>query len=76
MSTTDDPTVAPEARPVLLVDELDHAGRSTATLLASLAGRLTVLHGMTGADAIGAITSGYAAPLMGPVSPCSSALIT
>jgi hypothetical protein len=46
---------------VRLVDEPDRSGRSTATLLASLASRLMVLHGITGADAIGALTAGYAA---------------
>ncbi len=44
-----------------LVDEPDSSGRTTATLLASLAGRLAALHSVSGADAIGALTAGYAA---------------
>jgi hypothetical protein len=44
-----------------LVDEPDRSGRSTATLLASLSGRLAALHGITGADAVGSLTAGYAA---------------
>jgi len=44
-----------------LVDEPDSAGRTTATLLASLAARLAALHSISGADAIGALTAGYAA---------------
>lgn len=44
-----------------LVDEPDSTGRTTATLLASLAARLAALHSISGADAIGALTAGYAA---------------
>jgi hypothetical protein len=44
-----------------LVDEPNGTGRTTATLLASLAARLAVLHSVSGADAIGALTAGYAA---------------
>ena len=46
---------------LLLVDEPDGSGRTTATMLASLAARLAALHTISGADAIGALTSGYAA---------------
>lgn len=44
-----------------LVDEPDSMGRTTATLLTSLAARLAALHSISGADAIGALTAGYAA---------------
>lgn len=44
-----------------LVDEPDSSGRTTATLLTSLAARLAALHSISGADAIGALTAGYAA---------------
>jgi hypothetical protein len=44
-----------------LVDEADTAGRTTATLLVSLSARLAALHSISGADAIGALTAGYAA---------------
>jgi hypothetical protein len=43
------------------VDEPDGGGRTTATLLASLGGRLAVLHAVTGADAVGALLAGFAA---------------
>jgi hypothetical protein len=46
---------------VRLIDCADEPGRTTATLVASLAARLGVLHLMTGADAVGAMTSGFAA---------------
>jgi hypothetical protein len=46
---------------VRLVDEPDRSGRTTGTLLASLSGRLLVLHAITGADAIGALVAGFAA---------------
>ena len=46
---------------VRLVDEADRGGRTTATLLASLGGRLASLHAVTGADAVGAFVSGLAA---------------
>ncbi len=44
-----------------LVDLPDQSGRSTATLLASLSARLAVLHGVTGAAAVGSLVSGFAA---------------
>jgi len=46
---------------VRLVDDADGPGRTTATLLASLAARLGVLHFISGADAIGSLTAGFAA---------------
>ncbi|MCI0390632.1 MAG: hypothetical protein MOB07_17945 [Acidobacteria bacterium] len=46
---------------VLLIDQADGPGRTTATLVASLAARLATLHLVSGADAIGALTSGFAA---------------
>lgn len=46
---------------VRLVDGPGEAGRTTATLLASLAARLSVLYLVSGADAIGALTAGFAA---------------
>jgi hypothetical protein len=44
-----------------LVDTVEGPGRTTATLVASLAARLGVLHLISGADAIGSITAGIAA---------------
>jgi hypothetical protein len=44
-----------------LIDDADEAGRSTATLLASLAARLGTLHVISGAMAVGSITAGLAA---------------
>jgi hypothetical protein len=44
-----------------LIDDEHEAGRSTATLLASLAGRLGTLHVVTGAMAVGSLTAGLAA---------------
>lgn len=44
-----------------LVDDEHEAGRSTATLLASLAARLGTLHVVTGAMAVGSLTAGLAA---------------
>jgi hypothetical protein len=46
---------------VKLVDDADESGRSTATLLASLGGRLGVLHVITGSAAIGSLAAGIAA---------------
>lgn len=46
---------------VRLIDRADRPGRTTATLLASLAARLAALHFVSGADAIGALTAGFAA---------------
>jgi hypothetical protein len=51
----------PAAVRLRLVDEPDSTGRTTATLLTSLAARLAALHSISGADAIGALTAGYAA---------------
>jgi hypothetical protein len=45
---------------VKLIDDADEAGRSTATLLASLAARLGALHVITGGMAIGSLTAGFA----------------
>jgi len=44
---------------VKLIDPADGPGRTTATLVASLAARLGVLHLITGADAIGSLTAGF-----------------
>jgi len=44
-----------------LIDVQDTAGRTTATLVASLASRLTALHFISGADAVASLTSGLAA---------------
>jgi hypothetical protein len=44
-----------------LIDDADEAGRSTVTLIASLAARLGTLHVITGATAVGSLTSGLAA---------------
>jgi hypothetical protein len=46
---------------IRLVDEVDRSGRTTATLLASLTARLATLSLVSGADAVGALISGYAA---------------
>ncbi len=46
---------------VLLIDSADGPGRTTATLVASLAARLTALHLVSGADAVGSLTAGFAA---------------
>lgn len=43
-----------------LVDEPHTSGRTTASLVTSLAARLAALHSISGADAIGALTAGYA----------------
>ncbi|MFZ5852532.1 MAG: hypothetical protein ACOYY2_14250 [Actinomycetota bacterium] len=51
-------TTPPEVR---LVDEPDRAGRTTVTLLGSLAARLAVLHAASGADVVGALVAGIAA---------------
>lgn len=45
---------------VRLIDGADEPGRTTATLIASLAARLGVLHLISGADAVGAMTAGFA----------------
>jgi len=44
-----------------LIDAEDSAGRTTATLVASLAARLAALHFISGADAVHSLTSGFAA---------------
>lgn len=44
-----------------LIDDNDGPGRTTATLVASLAARLGALHLISGADAIGSLTAGFAA---------------
>jgi hypothetical protein len=46
---------------VLLVDDADAPGRTTATLIASLSARLATLHFVTGATAVGSLTAGFAA---------------
>jgi len=45
----------------ILIDTEDTAGRTTATLVASLAARLATLYLISGADAIASLTSGFAA---------------
>jgi hypothetical protein len=50
--------VTPPTGRVRLVDAPEEAGRSTATLLASLTARLATLHLMSGADALGSLTAG------------------
>ena len=44
-----------------LIDDAAESGRSTATLLASLAARIGTLHVISGATAVGSITAGLAA---------------
>jgi hypothetical protein len=44
-----------------LIDIEDSAGRTTASLLASLASRMATLHFISGADAVSSLTSGFAA---------------
>jgi hypothetical protein len=46
---------------VRLIDCADEPGRTTATLVASLAARLGILNLMSGADAVGSMTAGFAA---------------
>jgi len=46
---------------VKLVDTAEGPGRTTATLVASLAARLAALHMVPGSDAIGSLTAGFAA---------------
>lgn len=43
-----------------LIDDVTGPGRTTATLVASLTARLGVLHLITGADAIGSLSAGFA----------------
>lgn len=51
----------PQSERVRLIDQTDGPGRTTETLVASLAARLAALHFVSGADAIGALTAGFAA---------------
>ena len=46
---------------ILLVDSAEGPGRTTATLVASLAARLSLLHVISGADAAASVIAGYAA---------------
>jgi hypothetical protein len=46
---------------VTFIDAAEEAGRSTATLLASLSARLATLHYVTGAAAVGSLVAGFAA---------------
>jgi hypothetical protein len=46
---------------VRLADVPERAGRTTATLLASLSARIGTLHVVTGATAVGSLTAGFAA---------------
>jgi hypothetical protein len=46
---------------VRLVDRPDEPGRTTATLVASLAARLGTLHLVSGADAVGSLVAGFCA---------------
>jgi hypothetical protein len=46
---------------VLLVDRAEGPGRTTATLVASLAARLSLLHVISGADTAASVIAGYAA---------------
>lgn len=50
--------MTPPTDRVRLVDAPQEAGRSTATLLASLTARLATLHMISGADAVGSLTAG------------------
>jgi hypothetical protein len=53
--------VSPSSDRVRLVDAPEESGRTTATLLASLAARLATLFAVSGSDAIGSLTAGFAA---------------
>ena len=55
------PTRDTTSNHVRLIDEPNGPGRTTATLLASLAARLAVLPFVSGSDAIGALVSGFVA---------------
>jgi hypothetical protein len=46
---------------VKLIDAPDESGRSTATLIASLAARLATLYAVSGAAAVGSMVAGFAA---------------
>lgn len=52
---------APSASRVLLIDESDGPGRTTATMVASLAARLSAMYFVSGADAIGSLAAGFGA---------------
>jgi hypothetical protein len=51
----------PPGNRIRLVDAPDESGRSTATLVASLAARLSTLYAVSGAAAVGSIVAGFAA---------------
>jgi hypothetical protein len=53
--------IAAQTDRVLLIDDPSGPARTTANLVASLAARYRVLHGISGADAIGSLTAGFAA---------------
>jgi hypothetical protein len=50
-----------EGERVRLIDAADEAGRTTATLVASLSARLATLYAVSGAAAVGSMVSGFAA---------------
>lgn len=52
---------AARSNPVRLIDDAEGPPRTTATLVASLTARLGVLHLISGADAVGSLTAGFAA---------------
>jgi hypothetical protein len=52
--------IVPLTAKATLIDVEDTAGRTTATLVASLAARLSSLYFISGADAIASLTSGFA----------------
>jgi hypothetical protein len=53
--------VSPAPQRVRLIDRPDEAGRTTATLVASLAARLGTLHVVSGSDAVGSLAAGFCA---------------
>lgn len=57
---SDSTSEEPAAILLQLVDAPEQSGRTTASLLSSLAHRLAVLHGVSGATAVGSIVSGFA----------------
>ncbi len=52
-------SATPSSR-VQLIDDAEGPGRTTATLLASLAARLSAMYFVSGADAIGSLVAGFA----------------
>lgn len=58
--TPTEPTSTAGTPRALLLDPPESGGRTTATLLASLVARLTTLHLVTGATAVGSLVSGFA----------------